>query len=365
MSETARRAAGRAPALDRLDLGKLADKLPEEISGGQAQRVAAARALVSSSAGRARRISDQHCASRRAVGQIVALLSLILRPEFGNGGFAIALLAAAAIVALAARLPPSSLMRIYGARPYQAGDLAQFDRITTELARRAGLRRAPRATSCRACCSARSRWAPPVYLPSRSPRACLRRLTMREVAAVLAREVAHAQRGDLLVLGIADWISRFAQAGYYIGLALAALNILRGISGGEAVSWLSVALLILAPALMTLLQLAMSSAREIDADRAAALLTGDSLGVASAVSRLDLSPGSPLDDLMPPVPARKVPLPSMLRYPPPSARRIARLNAFQAPPMPPLDIAEGPRISLIGVGPIEMRPRYRWPGVWF
>ena len=40
----------------------------------------------------------------------------------------------------------------------------------------------------------------------------LRRLTMREVAAVLAREVAHAQRGDLLVLGIAEWISRFAQA---------------------------------------------------------------------------------------------------------------------------------------------------------
>ena len=170
----------------------------------------------------------------------------------------------------------------------------------------------------------------------------LRRLTMREVAAVLAREVAHAQRGDLLVLGIADWISRFAQAGYYVGLALAGLNILRGISGGEAVSWLSVALLILAPALMTLLQLALSSAREIDADRAAALLTGDSLGVASAVSRLDPSPGSPLDDLMPPVPARKVPLPSMLRYPPPSDRRIARLNAFQAPPMPPLDIAEGP-----------------------
>ena len=39
------RAAAR-DALDRLDLGELADKLPEEISGGQAQRVAAARALA-------------------------------------------------------------------------------------------------------------------------------------------------------------------------------------------------------------------------------------------------------------------------------------------------------------------------------
>jgi heat shock protein HtpX len=55
----------------------------------------------------------------------------------------------------------------------------------------------------------------------------------------------------------------------------------------------------------------------------------------------------------------------MLRFAPPAERRIALLNALQAPPMPPLDIAEGPRISLIGVGPIEMRPRYRWPGVWF
>jgi len=33
-------------ALERLSLGELADKLPEEISGGQAQRVAVARALA-------------------------------------------------------------------------------------------------------------------------------------------------------------------------------------------------------------------------------------------------------------------------------------------------------------------------------
>ncbi len=295
----------------------------------------------------------------------VALLALILRPEFGNGGIVIALLTAAAIVVLATRIAPSSLMRFYAARPYEAGDLAQFDRITTELARRAGLRRAPRIYVVPSMLLSAFSMGSSRQFAIAVTEGLLRRLTMREVAAVLAREVAHAQRGDLVVLGIADWISRFAQAGYYVGLALAALNILRGISGGEAVSWLSVALLILAPALMTLLQLGLSSAREIDADRAAALLTGDSLGVASAVSRLDPIPGSALDDLLPPVPARKVPLPSMLRYPPPSDRRIARLNAFQAPPMPPLDIAEGPRISLIGVGPIEMRPRYRWPGVWF
>jgi heat shock protein HtpX len=54
-----------------------------------------------------------------------------------------------------------------------------------------------------------------------------------------------------------------------------------------------------------------------------------------------------------------------LRYAGPAERRIARLRALELPPMPPLDIEEGPRISLVGVGPIQMRPRYRWPGVWF
>lgn len=40
-------ARGRAMnALDRIDLGGIADKLPEELSGGQAQRVAVARALA-------------------------------------------------------------------------------------------------------------------------------------------------------------------------------------------------------------------------------------------------------------------------------------------------------------------------------
>jgi heat shock protein HtpX len=256
-------------------------------------------------------------------------------------------------------------MRIYGARPYEAGDLAQFDRITSELARRAGLPRAPRLYVVPSMLLSAFSVGSSKRFAIAVTEGLLRRLTMREVAAVLAREVAHAQRGDLFVLGIADIVSRCAQGLYYVGLALAALNVLRSISGTDTVPWLSVLLLVLAPILMTSLQLAMSRSREIEADRAAALLTGDPLGVASAISRLDATPGSPLDDLMPPVPARRVPLPSMLRYPPPADRRIPRLNSFQAPPMPPLDVAEGPRISLIGVGPIEMRPRYRWPGVWF
>lgn len=299
------------------------------------------------------------------LGAFGALTTAILWPQLGSGGALVALAGALAILLLVVYVPPATLMRIYGARPYEAGDLAQFDRITGELALRAGL-----------AASARLYVVPSMQLSAFSfgtsqrfaiavTEGLLRRLTMREVAGILAREVAHAQRGDLPLFGIADVISRCAQGFYYAGLFFAALNALRVIGQAEPVPWVSVVLLVAAPLLMSLLQLSLSRSREEAVDRAAALLTGDPLGLASAITRLGASPGSPLDDLLPPVPARKVPLPSMLRFPPPAERRIAFLNAFQAPPIPPLDTEEAPRISLIGVGPIQMRPRYRLSGVWF
>jgi hypothetical protein len=35
------------------------------------------------------------------------------------------------------------------------------------------------------------------------------------------------------------------------------------------------------------------------------------------------------------------------------------------PMLPPLVFAERPQISLVGFGPMSMRPRVRFPGVWF
>jgi heat shock protein HtpX len=299
------------------------------------------------------------------LGGFGLLLTAALWPQLGRGAIVAAALAAACIVLFALRAAPAVLMQLYGARPYQAGDLAQLDSITSELARRAGLRGPPRLYVVPSMLVTAFSFGSPRNFGTALTEGLLRRLTTREIAAVLAREVAHAQRGDLFVFGIADWISRCAQALYYFGLLLAVLNVLSGIGGGERTSWQSIAVMVLAPTLMSLLQLTLARTREFDTDRSAALLTGDPLGVASAISRLDASPGSPLEDLTPPVPARRVGLPSMLRLSIDVQSRIARVSAFQAPPMPPLDIAEGPRISLIGVGPIELRPRYRLPGVWF
>jgi heat shock protein HtpX len=295
-----------------------------------------------------------------------ALLALACWPLFGvAGAVIIAVVSALAVVALALRMPPPVAMWLYGARRHEPGSLNQEDALVADLAQRAALARAPALyvvpSTMLSAFSVGSAQRSAIAVTE----TLLRRLTMREIAAILAHEISHACMGDLVVFGIADLVTRFAQVLYYFGLALAALNLWHLVTGDDLVSWWTIALFVLAPAVLNALQLSLSRGREFAADRAAALITGDPMGLASAISRLDVSSGAPWDDLLPPVPARKVPLPSLLRCPPPAEKRVARLHALEVPPMPPLGIEEGPRISMVGVGPIEMRPRYRWPGIWF
>lgn len=297
-----------------------------------------------------------------AFGAFIALASW---PVMGPNAVAIAVFAVAGVLAIALLLPPEITMRLYGARPHDAGSFEQVDSILNDLCYRAGLSRLPRLYAIPSMTLS----AFSIGTPQRSAIAVteglLRQLTLREIAGLLAREVSHIAHGGLAALAIADVVTRVAQVLYYVGAALIAVNLWRLLIHEEVVPWLTVILFVLTPAAMNLVQLALSRSRVFAVDRSAALLTGDPLGLASAIARLDPSIGTPLDDLLPPVPARRVPQPSMLRAPPPAEQRIKYLNMLDAPPMPPLDIEEGPRISMIGVGPIAMRPRYRWPGVWF
>jgi heat shock protein HtpX len=137
-------------------------------------------------------------------------------------------------------------------------------------------------------------------------------------------------------------------------------------SGEPPISWLAILLLYLAPTFTSLLQLALSRAREFDADLEAAMITGDPTGLASALKRVDNATGRFWEDMMMPVPARRIPQPSVLRTHPPTEDRIARLMMLRPERrLPPLILDEQPMVSMIGMGPIEMRPRYRWPGLWY
>jgi heat shock protein HtpX len=297
-----------------------------------------------------------------SIGLILLISSVLI---WGAIGILWAGLAVAALVSLAPRIPPEAIMRLYGAKRVDPRLGHQIEAVAATLAARAGLPVMPKLyviPSITLNAFATGTLAHPVIAVTEG---LLRRLSIREIAGVLAHEMSHIRNDDLWVMSIADAMTRLSQALSYIGALLAVLNIAGSLTGDRYAPWSAVLLLYLAPMLSSLLQLALSRTREYEADVEGALLSGDPLGLASALGRIERYTGHFWEDLAP-MPGRRVPQPSLLRSHPPTEKRIKRLMQLEGTvPAAAIDVQEAPMISLIGVGPIEMRPRYRWSGFWF
>jgi heat shock protein HtpX len=296
---------------------------------------------------------------------IGAILTVATALVWGPAGVAMTVLALAAVFVLAPRVPPEAVMRLYRATRVPR-DTSQLSSLVDVLAHRAELKRRPDLYVIPSTTLNAFAVGSPDHSAIAVTEGLLRRLTLREISGVLAHEMSHIRNNDLWVMGLADVVTRFLQLLSYVALALAALNLLAALTGDEFVSWWTVIILYLAPALSSLLQLGLSRAREFDADMEAAGLTGDPLGLASALRRLETYTGHFWEELMLPVPARRVPQPSLLRSHPATEDRVARLLSLDArPALEPIVIVEQPMMSLVGYGPGDLRPRYRWPGLWF
>lgn len=290
----------------------------------------------------------------------------------GGSGYALAgprgLLGALALVvltlALAPQISPRALLRMYGAVPLTAAAAPALDGLLRELARRANLPRAPQLYYVP------SQLTNAFAVGSRSDAAIgvtdglLRRLNLRELAGVLAHEVAHVRHNDLWLLNFADVLSRVTSLLANVGQILLLINLPLILLGEATISWLAIGLLILAPVVNGLLQLAISRTREYDADRGAVELTGDPAGLASALLKLERYTAALLRQVI--VPGHGVPQPSVLRTHPPTRERILRLEQMAEaqgqgflpdpealPELPP------------HFGPLVRRPRYRVMGVWY
>jgi heat shock protein HtpX len=302
---------------------------------------------------------------------IVGFFVLITVPTALLWG-AMGAIAAAVLIAiacpLAAHMPPEAVMRLYQATRVPPDD-SQLSSLVDVLAYRAELPARPdlfvipSMTINAFAAGSRAHSAIAVT------EGLLRRLSLSETAGVLAHEMAHIRNNDLLVMGLADVITRVLQLMSYTALGLALFNVFAIVRGEETISWWAVLLLYMAPALSSLLQLRLSRAREFEADARAVTLTGDPAALASALRRIETYTGHFWEDLMFPVPARRVPHPSLLRSHPETEERIRRLTDLSsgaaASAHDPLVIIEQPMVSLVGYGPGDMRPRYRWPGLWF
>jgi heat shock protein HtpX len=248
------------------------------------------------------------------------------------------------------RVSPQMVLSMYKARPVSAAEFPAGIRIVGELSRRAGLPAAPKL----------------YVIPSKMMNAFAvgRRddsviaitdalattLTPRELAGVLAHEISHIANEDVRVMALADMVSRFTSLMSTVGIISLILNLGSYMGGAEGgVPWLAVAVLLAAPTVGGLLQLALSRTREFDADLGAAVLTGDPDGLAAALARLERVQGRVWESIV--LPSGRIPDPSVLRTHPLTAERIARLNHLKTVAEPRHDL------SLLGQQAGLPRPR--------
>ncbi|XKH59886.1 zinc metalloprotease HtpX [Halomonas sediminis] len=157
----------------------------------------------------------------------------------------------------------------------------------------------------------------------------LHTLTLRELAGVLAHEVSHLRHGDTRVMSMAAamtrltfWLTTVLQ----ISLLFMAPLIL---VGDVRLPWGLLLVVAFAPSLSTLLQLGLSRNREYTADLEAVTLTGDPVGLASALATLERHQGRWLATLFGRHPPAGL---DWLRTHPPTEERIRRLMMVDEPP---------------------------------
>lgn len=295
---------------------------------------------------------------------MTTLLALLGHLLGGTAGVLWALLLSGLLLALSPRIAPALLLRLYGGRPIHPAEAPGLVQAVATLAARAGLERPPALFLVPSPVLNAFTVGTPKSAAVAVTAGLLRNLPARELVAVLAHEIAHIQNRDMLVMGLADLLSRLTAVLSNVGVLLVLVNLPLVMIGAATVNWGAVALLLLAPAVGVLLQLALSRTREFDADAGAVALTGDPEGLIRALARLEHHEGRWLEQVL--LPGRRLPDPSLLRTHPPTEERIRRLQAIaqQMPPATPAanDDWTPPR----HLGPAELgRPRWRPGGLWY
>jgi len=276
---------------------------------------------------------------------------------FGPGGIAYALVFGAVSLFVASRVSPKLVLRMYNAAPVRREHFPAGHAILDELMRRAELTARPEL------CVLPSATLNAFAVGRRDNSAlCLtdtliRALTRRELAAVMAHEITHIANEDVKVMAIADMVSRFTSVMSVLGILTLLLNLPGMFSGAGGIPWLGIGLLVAAPTLGGIVQMALSRAREYDADLGAVMLTGDPDGLASALAKLDAAQRRHWEGMV--LPGGRMPDPSLLRSHPVTADRIARLMALKR-----RDLPAEPAVAAGGSRPVpapsvpSIRPRW-------
>lgn len=307
----------------------------------------------------------------RNIAQSVLLLAAMAAIAWVSlavlGGPVFAAFASVGVIAgllMAPRLPKRLQLAAYRALPLSEHQFPDGIRMLDALSRRAGLPVRPDLYHLPSAVPGAFALGSPTDSAVCISDGLLRVLDRRELAGVLAHEVSHIASRDLWIMGLADTITRATSLASYAGQILLIVNIPLLLIGAATIPWYLPILLILAPTITGLLQLALSRAREFDADIGAAELTGDPGALARALLKMERLTGRFWEEIL--LPGRRIPVPSLLRTHPSTEARVERLKTLA--PRRRHDDFGGPdgRPEVTAIpGPIRRRPRLHWTGAYY
>ncbi len=214
---------------------------------------------------------------------IVALFGVIGASLGGQSGMLLALGFALLMNVGAYWFSDKLVLRMYNAQQVDGSTAPELFNMVQELADRAGLPM-PRVYII-------DDQAPNAFATGRNPEhaavaattGIMRLLSAREMRGVMAHELAHVAHRDILISTISA-----TMAGAISALAnFAMLFGGRDSEGRPSNPIASIAVMLLAPLAASLIQMAISRAREFEADRGGAEISGDPLALASALEKID------------------------------------------------------------------------------
>ena len=200
----------------------------------------------------------------------------------GQQGMIVALLFAVAMNFFSYWFSDKLVLRMYNAREVDAASAPAFYELVRDLAQRAGLPM-PRVYLI-------DEDAPNAFATGRNPQhaavaattGIVRVLSTRELRGVIGHELAHVRHRDILTQTISATMAGAISA---LG-SFAMLFGGRDSEGRPANPIAGILVMLLAPLAASLLQMALSRAREYEADRGGAEISGDPEALASALDKI-------------------------------------------------------------------------------
>ncbi len=213
---------------------------------------------------------------------IVALFGMIGAALGGQQGMLIALGFALVSNFFAYWFSDKMVLRMYNAQEVDEQSAPQFYRMVQELAGKAGLPMPRVYLIDEAAPNAFATGRNPEHAAVAATTGILRVLSERELRGVMAHELAHVKHRDILISTIsatmAGAISALANFAIFFGG--------RSDDGRPANPIAGLLVSLLAPFAAMLIQMAISRAREFEADRGGAEISGDPQALASALEKI-------------------------------------------------------------------------------